>query len=373
MADGGPAYGLPMGRMIPPPEPLVAILVVDDQRDMCESLQVLLRSHGYPDVRTAICGRQALDFLTGGANGLAGCPVDLVITDVRMPGLSGIEVCQQIKAAPHLRDIPVLIVTGRADEAVLERAFDAGAHDFIPKPANPTELLARVRSALNLKRELDQRKARERELVEVTDRLRRLNDELRRVAILDELTAVPNRRFFNLLLRQEWARAAREVHPLSLLLIDVDVFKGYNDRYGHPAGDACLARIAGTLNTLTRRPGDAVARYGGEEFVALLAHTAAKGAAAVAETLRAAVEDLNIEHGGSPVGKVTISVGVGSAVPNRNSTPDRLLTAADHALYEAKATGRNRVVVFQGCIEALPVAFTPIPVDATPLPDVQSV
>ena len=346
----------------------MAILVVDDQRDMRESLRILLQTQGYPDVRTAGCGRDALDSL----NGPAGTPVDLVITDVSMPGLSGIEVCQEIKSAPHLRDIPVLVVTGRVDDAVLERAFAAGAHDFIPKPANPAELLARVRSALNLKRELDQRKARERELVEVTARLRRLNDELRRVAILDELTAVPNRRFFNLLLRQEWARAAREVHPLSLLLIDVDVFKGYNDRYGHPAGDACLARLAGTLNTLTRRPGDAVARYGGEEFVALLAHTAAKGAATVGEGLRAAVEGLNLEHAGSPFGRVTISVGVASTVPDPGSAPDRLLAAADNALYEAKSTGRNRVVVFQGCLDALPIAFTPIPVDATPLPDLRS-
>jgi diguanylate cyclase (GGDEF)-like protein len=191
------------------------------------------------------------------------------------------------------------------------------------------------------------------------------------VAILDELTAVPNRRFFNLLLRQEWARAAREAHPLSILLIDVDLFKGYNDRYGHPAGDACLARIAGALNTLARRPGDAVARYGGEEFVALLAHTADKGAAIVGETLRAAVEGLNLEHAGSPFGQVTISVGVGSTVPDRGSTPERLLAAADHALYEAKSTGRNRVAVFHGCLDALPVAFTPIPVDVTPLPDVR--
>ncbi|HKB02220.1 MAG TPA: diguanylate cyclase [Gemmataceae bacterium] len=346
----------------------MAILIVDDQQDVRESLRFLLEAQGYSDVRTAGCGRDALDLLHG-ANGTPGTTVDLVITDVSMPGLSGIEVCQEIKAIPHLRDIPVLVITGRADDAVLERAFAAGAHDFIPKPADPPELLARVRSALNLKHELDQRKARERELVEVTDRLRRLNDELRRVAILDELTAVPNRRFFNLLLRQEWARAAREVHPLSLLLIDVDLFKGYNDRYGHPAGDACLARIAGTLNTLARRPGDAVARYGGEEFAALLAHTSARGAATVGEALRTAVEGLNLEHTGSPFGRVTISAGVAATVPDRGSAPDRLLAAADNALYEAKSAGRNRVVVFEGCMDALPVAFTPIPVDVTPLPD----
>ena len=116
-----------------------------------------------------------------------------------------------------------------------------------------------MRSAINLKRELEQRRTHECELTELNQRLRRLNDELHRLAIVDDLTGIPNRRFFNGLVRKEWGRAAREEIPVGLILIDVDVFKSYNDRYGHPAGDACLARVAGALSRLTRRPGDAVA------------------------------------------------------------------------------------------------------------------
>jgi diguanylate cyclase (GGDEF)-like protein len=322
----------------------LAILIVDDQRDMRESLKVLLEAQGYKDVRLAASGRQALDLLAPGGP-VATVPVDVVITDVVMPGLSGIEVCRQIKANAQLRDIPVLVITGRSDEALLDAAFAAGAHDFLPKPVGPKELLARVRSAVNLKRELDQRREHERELTELNHRLRRMNDELQRIAILDELTGVPNRRHFNSLVRKEWARAAREAIPVGLVLIDVDLFKNYNDLYGHPAGDTCLARVAGALGGVASRPADALARYGGEEFAVLLAHTSAGGAAIVAERLRVAVESLDLEHAGSNYGRVTISLGVAASVPDRRSSPDRLMGAADRALYQAKAAGRNRVHV----------------------------
>jgi diguanylate cyclase (GGDEF)-like protein len=320
----------------------LAVLIVDDQRDMRESLKVLLEAQGYKDVRLAAGGRQALDLLAPGGT-VAAVPVDVVITDVVMPGLSGIEVCRQIKASPLLRDIPVLVITARADEVLLDAAFAAGAHDFLPKPVGPSELLARVRSAINLKRELDQRRAHERELTELNEQLKKLNDDLQRLAIVDDLTGIPNRRYFNGLVRKEWARAAREAIPVGLMLIDVDVFKSYNDRYGHPAGDACLARVAGALSRLACRPGDTVARYGGEEFAVLLANTGIAGAAVVGERLRIAVESLGLEHAGSTFGRVTISLGVAAAVPDRRSSPDRLMGAADRALYEAKAAGRNRV------------------------------
>jgi diguanylate cyclase (GGDEF)-like protein len=319
----------------------VAILIVDDQKDMRESLKFLLEAQGHADVRLAASGREALDILT--PNGpVTSATVDVVVTDVVMPGLSGIEVCRQIKADPRLHDIPVLVMTGRSDESFLEQAFAAGAHDFLPKPVSPNELTARVRAAIQLKQELDRRRAHERELVDMTELLKRLNDQLKRLAVLDDLTGIPNRRYFNQLVRKEWGRAAREETPLSLILIDVDVFKAYNDRYGHPAGDACLARVAGALNRVTRRPGDAIARYGGEEFAVLLANTAADGATVVAEKLRNAVEGLGLEHAGSAHRVVTISLGIATAIPDRRGSPDRLMGAADRALYDAKAGGRNR-------------------------------
>jgi diguanylate cyclase (GGDEF)-like protein len=327
------------------------VLIVDDCGDTRRCLRSLLESHGYQEVRTAESGQAALDLL-GVNDPEQGVQFDVVLTDLDMPGLDGIEVCRIIKATPHLRDLAVLILTGITDEITLEGAFAAGACDYITKPFSVGELLARVRSAANLKRQLDNCKLREQELVKVTHQLKQLNEELQRLSILDELTGIANRRFFNILVAQEWGRATRAVVPLSMILIDIDFFKNYNDYYGHPAGDRCLKQVAATLNSLTRRPGDCVARYGGEEFVVLLAHTGLRGALAVAETLRTSIEDLCLEHVASPVHNcVTLSLGVASTVPDRGNSPELLLSAADQAVYQAKREGRNCVRAFQGLLD----------------------
>jgi diguanylate cyclase (GGDEF)-like protein len=336
----------------------LSILIVDDGDDTREALRALLTARGYRGLCTAACGQEALELLSDGAAG-----IDVVLTDVNMPGLSGIDVCHQIKTTPHLHDIQVLVLTGQPDEEVLEQAFAAGACDFISKPVRPNDLLARVRAAVNLKRELDQRRARERELVEVTERLKRVNEKLQRLSMRDELTGIANRRYFNWLISQEWARAAREVLPLSLILIDIDYFKDFNDHYGHPRGDECLTKVADTLHGLARRPGDCVARYGGEEFVVLLAHTETHGAAAVAERLRAGVEALGLDHARSKAhNRVTISLGVACTIPGRSGTPEALLAAADEAVYRAKAEGRNCVRISPGVPDApLPGLGPPAP------------
>lgn len=174
--------------------------------------------------------------------------------------------------------------------------------------------------------------------------LRDANDELQRLVAQDPLTALPNRRRFSEALSQEWLRARRERSPLSLLMIDVDRFKNFNDRYGHPAGDECLQQLAEILRETVERSIDLVCRYGGEEFAVLLANTEASGARIVAERCRAAVEGLRIPHEDSDAGAfVTISVGLCSLVPARDATPEDLLSAADAALYAAKSAGRNRV------------------------------
>ena len=323
----------------------MSLLIVDDEPDMRQALRTLLETYGYTAVRTAANGRDALDLLTAASS----APVDLILTDVAMPGLSGIEFIQQIKTISHLTDIPVVVMTGRASAELLDRAFAAGAYDFVTKGVDPHELLARVRAALNLKRELDRRRARERQLVEVTRELERVNNQLRRLAVQDELTGVPNRRYFNWLLGREWGRAARDGRPLALVLADVDHFKAFNDRYGHLAGDACLAQVAAALTRQVHRSADAVCRFGGEEFVVVLPGTDGAGAAKVAEGMRAAVAELGLEHGGSPHRRVTVSLGVAAAVP-RSGGPaaEALVQTADEALYRAKAGGRNRVAMAGG-------------------------
>jgi diguanylate cyclase (GGDEF)-like protein len=327
----------------------VSILIVDDSDATNRSLRAFLQSRGYPAVRTVTSGAEALRLLGEGTPAASPGDVEVVLLDVGLPDLDGIEVCRRLKAALPLKDIPVLIITGATDEQTLEHAFAAGACDFLHKPIRLPELLARLRSALNLKRELDTCKAHERELVQVTRQLEQLNRELERLSILDELTSIANRRFFNVVLAQEWARAARAVLPLSLIMIDIDFFKNYNDHYGHLQGDDCLRRVATALSSLAKRPGDCVARYGGEEFVVVLAHTGVHGAATVAEGLRRQIESLRLEHPCSPVANwVTISLGVASTVPERSGSAELLVTAADQAVYEAKREGRNRVKLYQG-------------------------
>jgi diguanylate cyclase (GGDEF)-like protein len=182
------------------------------------------------------------------------------------------------------------------------------------------------------------------ELVETNDRLLEANQLLERLSQLDGLTGIANHRAFDAVLETEWRRAGREHLPLSLLMIDIDCFKDYNDRYGHQGGDDTLRAVAATLQASLGRAADFVARYGGEEFVVLLPGLDAAEAAAFAETLRVAVERLEIAHEGSPcVPVVTISVGVGTAWPAKASAPDHLLEEADRALYAAKRAGRNRV------------------------------
>lgn len=174
--------------------------------------------------------------------------------------------------------------------------------------------------------------------------LRRANAEFQALSITDGLTGVANRRCFDETLRQEWSRAKRNGGPLSLLMLDVDRFKQFNDEYGHPAGDECLASVARAIKDHLRRPGDLVARYGGEEFAIILPGTGMEGARMVADRILATIGALSIAHAGDPQGHVTASIGLAVRKPSRDGDPDGLLKAADAALYGAKAAGRNRVV-----------------------------
>lgn len=323
----------------------MSILIVDDSEDMRNSTRTLLELAGHTDVVTAASAQAAFDLL--GIDSAAAPPaIDVILMDVVMPKVDGIEACRRIKAQRQLRDIPIIMLTGRAEENDLAAAFAAGAIDYITKPVKVIELLARLRSALALKHEFDERRRRQSELMELTRQLREANLHLEQISTQDPLTGIANRRFFTATLAREWARAIREGVPISVIMIDVDHFKDYNDRYGHPQGDECLRTIAQTLRGRLRRPGDLLARYGGEEFVTLLTQTGSAGARAVAEAFRASVESLRIEHVRVPLQIVTISLGVATTIPQRQANADTLVEAADQALYDAKRAGRNRVVAF---------------------------
>jgi diguanylate cyclase (GGDEF)-like protein len=289
------------------------ILLVDDQP---LNIQVLYQ---------AFAADHELCMATSGAQALQVCASqrpDLILLDIEMPGMDGYEVCRRLKADAATRDIPVIFVTAHIGDEAQMRGLDLGAVDFISKPINLKIVRARVSIHLTLKAQADL---------------------LRSWAYIDGLTGVHNRRYFDERLITEWDRAARNAASLSVLMLDVDFFKRYNDHYGHQAGDDCLRQVARALDSGLKRPADLLARYGGEEFVCLLPDTDLPGAKQLAEQLGARVAGLQIEHANSTVaGFVTVSLGVCCKPAGMQGSAAELLRQADGQLYLAKQRGRNQ-------------------------------
>jgi diguanylate cyclase (GGDEF)-like protein len=250
-------------------------------------------------------------------------PPDLVLLDIVMPQMDGYEVCRQLKADPATRDIPVIFVTAHTEADQETLGLEVGAVDFITKPVVPAVVKARVRTHVTLKHQ---------------------SDLLRKMAFLDGLLGVFNRRYFDQQLETELARSHRSGAPLSLLILDVDFFKKYNDTYGHLAGDDCLRNVATTIRQFLRRPGDVVARYGGEEFACILPETPLDDAVTIAKALEQQIRSLGIEHISSDVAKVvTISIGVCCKPHGVIGLASALVAQADAQLYRAKHGGRAQV------------------------------
>lgn len=267
---------------------------------------------------------------------------DLVLLDVIMPDMDGFEVARRIRESEQGVDwTPIIFLSARANDEDLASGIAAGGDDYLIKPVSEIVLRAKIDA---MRRIVTMRST----LVQLTRKLDEANREFERLNAIDGLTGVANRRRFDETLRHEWRRAARGSHPLSLLFIDVDEFKQFNDGNGHVAGDECLRDLARLLQATLRRPSDLLARYGGEEFAVILPETDAAGAAAVADSLLAAVREAAIPHGHSDVSAIlTISIGVATAVPERgdDNGQEVLVTVADEALYKAKRAGRNQVVL----------------------------
>jgi diguanylate cyclase (GGDEF)-like protein len=323
----------------------MSLLIVDDSEVNRRVLQATLRIEGFTNVLTATSAEEAFAILRLNER-VKNTDIEIVLMDVMMPGIDGFEATRRIKQAPEFADLPVIIVTAMAERDSIEAAFAAGASDYISRPISRVELQARLKLALTVRREKAERQAREADLLEMSRKLETANRALMELARTDALTGVANRRSFDDTLELECRRCRRATHKitgpenLSLLMIDVDHFKLYNDLYGHPRGDRVLSRVAAAMKAALRRPSDFIARYGGEEFAVILPDTSPEGALMVAERLRQAVAEMGIQHEKSSTGPfVTISLGAASsAIPDGLA----LLLAADSALYEAKHAGRNR-------------------------------
>ena len=289
------------------------ILVVDDEPLYLELIEDILGT-GY---RILVANE-----------GLAGLEIaeknlpQLILLDLMMPGMDGFAVYRCLKADRRTCEVPVIFITGRGDVAAEVQGLKMGAVDYITKPFNPELVKARVNTHLNFKL---------------------MRDKLAQLAATDGLTGLANRAHFDSMLAYEYARHLRSGKELSLIMLDIDHFKAFNDAYGHIGGDECLREIARAMTRTVSRATDLVARYGGEEFVVLLPETHLHGAVTLAEKVRSSIGGLELLQRGSQSSHVTASLGVVSGRFLSSSSIVDILTEADIQLYAAKAGGRNRV------------------------------
>lgn len=289
---------------------MVVLVVEDDPISAIISTQALSDTYIIHQVSD---GRAAVDFCES-------APPDLVLMDINMPGMSGLEACSILKSNVITKDIPVIFITAASDPESEDECWDAGCVDFISKPFSIKTLRHRVNFHLSIKI---------------------LTDQLKYQATYDGLTNINNRRFFDGYFLEQSKLAARNKTPLALLMIDIDFFKQYNDTYGHLKGDECLKSVASALKEGAERPTDCVARFGGEEFVIVLPDTDLKGSQHVGERVIDIIHALHIAHSGSPFKELTVSVG-GAIVEPGCLNVQAVIEKADKQLYLAKQAGRDR-------------------------------
>ncbi|TGK37504.1 diguanylate cyclase [Leptospira gomenensis] len=319
-----------------------SILILDDAQENCLLMQGILRKSGYKETFVSQSPEEVISWLSLKSPEPPEKEISLILLDILLPGITGIDILKLIREKEELKDIPVIMITALKESNVLQEAFDAGAIDYVVKPFDSTELLARVRSALRLNEEMNRRKEREKELEKLTDQLQEVNAYLLAIARTDGLTGLYNRRYFDEVLATEWKRCWRTGNSVALLMLDIDHFKLYNDTYGHQAGDQCLKRVATSIRECARRAGDIAARYGGEEFAVILPETSESNAVIVSRNILDKVEKLAIPHSASKTDSiVTVSIGMATLSPNPENSISELIERADKALYLAKEEGRN--------------------------------
>jgi len=323
---------------LPPADYKIMVLLVDDQAMVGEAIRRALLSEADIDFHFCSRAEEALRIAEK-------TQPTVILQDLVMPGVDGLTLVRQYRTNPLTADIPIIVLSSKEDALVKRDAFATGVNDYMVKLPDTIELIARIRYHSRAYNNQLQRDAAYRALRESQQQLQKSNFELQRLTNTDGLTSIANRRYFDDYLSAEWRRAKRMQDQISLLLIDVDNFKLYNDNYGHVAGDLVLKRVAKAMEASAVRSSDLSARFGGEEFAVILPGADITGARAAAERVREMVEGLHIDHSHSSTGAwLTISIGVATVIPTEEQTQSDLIHLADQRLYRAKQTGKNRSV-----------------------------
>ena len=307
------------------------ILVVEDSKVTVKVLTGYLAGMGVENPLVAETGAQALRTFRREHP-------DIVLLDARLPDIDGFEVASKIRKAEQGEEwTAIIFLTAMNSDEDLARGIAAGGDDYLVKPVSEMVFHAKVRAMQRLV-------GMQRNLVEVTHKLDAANAELQRLSTTDALTGIANRRALDDFLSREWRRCQRMEKPLSLVMLDIDYFKLFNDKYGHQAGDDCLKQVAAQIARAAPRASDLAARYGGEEFMLVLGETDLDGALWMAERVRQMIGDLKVVHYATDSKFVAVSCGVVTVLPDDQHSIETLIESADAALYQAKRGGRDRVV-----------------------------
>lgn len=311
------------------------ILIVDDEPDINDLLyRKILENAGYMNVTTLPSIDVLMKTLQQSLNPEQ-MPVDLILMDVIMPEQDGIQGIQEVKRFDMYRDIPILMLTAIHDKQLLKQAFEAGAMDYITKPVDPVEFVSRIGSALRLKQEIDRRKALEQELLELTRGLMENNAKLEQETFLDPVTGLLNRKAFDKRLQEDWIHCYVQNAPISLMLIEVDEFRAYNEHKGAVQGDECLRAVAEVIREQSRER-VLCARFGGAMFALLFPGYTEAEAAQDTALIRQQVRDLELTHSGLESGYVSVTVGIGCVDPANEPGPESLLQQADLEIAHAR-------------------------------------
>lgn len=314
------------------------VLVVDDNPSNRRLLTSYLSTTPY-QVITAGNGYEALEMV------MTHHP-DIILLDIMMPDISGFEVCEKLKSDPENRDIPVIFFSAQAETDDKSRGFSLGAVDYVSKPIKKSEIIARLHAHLTIRFQQLELERKNEELHQLTEALQQANARLEHMARYDVLTELSNRRHFFEQASHYWENATAGT-PVSVIMIDIDFFKQYNDGYGHQAGDTCLTQVAASMRDFFNAPGELPARYGGEEFVVMLPATEAETALKKGCAFCNRIQALNIPNKSNyTTGRITISGGVCTAQLDGKLIVEDLIAKADTALYQAKQQGRNQVLPY---------------------------